>query len=109
MADNRTKLLLTINEIASAIILTFETSPRAINKQMYSNSYDFLYLLHLWFIVYYIYGSGFHYIYDGYYIYGWRLLLHLWLVLLLFSNYWMRLSRMWRIMQIVEDIIGRGG
>ena len=56
-------------------------------------------LVHLWFIIYYIYGSGFHYIYGGYYIYGW-LLLHLWLVVLLFSNYWMRLSRMWRIMQI---------
>ena len=39
-------------------------------------------LVHLWFIIYYIYGSGFHYIYGGYYIYGW-LLLHLWLVLLL--------------------------
>ena len=39
-------------------------------------------LVHLWFIIYYIYGSGFHYIYGGYYIYGW-LLLHLWLVVLL--------------------------
>ena len=39
-------------------------------------------LVHLWFIIYYIYGSGFHYIYGGYYIYGW-LLLHIWLVLLL--------------------------
>ena len=39
-------------------------------------------LVHLWFIIYYIYGSGFHYIYGGYYIYGW-LLLHSWLVLLL--------------------------
>ena len=39
-------------------------------------------LVHLWFIIYYIYGSGFHYIYGGYYIYGW-LLLHTWLVLLL--------------------------
>ena len=55
------------------------------NKEMYSNSYDFVYLLHFWFIIYYIYGSGFHYIYGGYYIYGW-LLLHLWLVLPLFSN-----------------------
>ena len=39
-------------------------------------------LVHLWFIIYYIYGSGFYYIYGRYYIYGW-LLLHLWLVLLL--------------------------
>ena len=46
------------------------------NKEMYSNSYDFLYLLHLWLKCYYIYGSGF------YYIYGW-LLFHAWLVLLL--------------------------
>ena len=43
-------------------------------------------LVHLWFIIYYIYGLGFHYIYGGYHIYG-RLLFHLWLVLLLFSNY----------------------
>ena len=28
-------------------------------------------LEHLWFIIYYIYGSGFHYIYGGYHIYGW--------------------------------------
>ena len=136
VSDWSTKLLLTFNEIARAIILTFETLlvqngwqsdkivvndqwncscnfyfwniTRAINKEMYSNLYDFLYLLLLWFIIYYIYGSGFHYIYGGYYIYGW-LLLHTWLVLLLFSNYWMRLCRMWRIMQIEEDIIGRGG
>ena len=27
----------------------------------------------------------------------------------IFSNYWMRLSKMWRIMQIQEDVISRGG
>ena len=46
---------------------------------MCSNSYDFLYVLHyfmvkmlvhLCFIIYFIYGSGFYYIYGGYYFYG---------------------------------------
>ena len=30
----------------------------------------------MWFIIYFIYGSGFYYIYGEYYIYSW-LLLHL--------------------------------
>ena len=33
-------------------------------------------LLHLWLVIYYVYGWFYH-IYGGYYIYGW-LLLHLW-------------------------------
>jgi len=38
-------------------------------------------LVHLWFLIYYIYGSGFHYIYGGYYVMVDSL--QLWLVLLL--------------------------
>ena len=65
MADSGTKLLLTIIKWCT------------INNEMYSHSYDFLYLLNFMVKVYYIYGEPKSQILTSmvkiliYYIYGW--------------------------------------
>ena len=52
----------------------------------------------------YMVGGFITFVVKSYCFYG-QFLLHLWFI---FSNYWMRLSRIWRILQVEESVIHRG-